>query len=147
MASRRIAQPMRIFIKALYLKTEPRGPFPRRCDRPRSQAPPGNEEKRMTCPSPIHVPRLYRLFQLRRVCAMRWHPMWGFILFLLATLAAASFAPAADIRNPDGYETRNLEGFTVYASKAVAARSEEHTSELQSRRDLVCRLLLEKKKT
>src|SRR5690349_22729557 len=28
----------------------------------------------------------------------------------------------------------------------VRARSEEHTSELQSRRDLVCRLLLEKKK-
>src|SRR5690349_23591234 len=27
-----------------------------------------------------------------------------------------------------------------------APRSEEHTSELQSRRDLVCRLLLEKKK-
>src|SRR5437868_8402420 len=29
---------------------------------------------------------------------------------------------------------------------AAAARSEEHTSELQSRFDLVCRLLLEKKK-
>src|SRR5690349_23769582 len=28
----------------------------------------------------------------------------------------------------------------------AAERSEEHTSELQSRRDLVCRLLLEKKK-
>src|SRR5204862_4050575 len=28
----------------------------------------------------------------------------------------------------------------------VPERSEEHTSELQSRRDLVCRLLLEKKK-
>src|SRR5690349_342606 len=28
----------------------------------------------------------------------------------------------------------------------MATRSEEHTSELQSRRDLVCRLLLEKKK-
>src|SRR5690349_24778689 len=28
----------------------------------------------------------------------------------------------------------------------VVMRSEEHTSELQSRRDLVCRLLLEKKK-
>src|SRR5690349_23948212 len=28
----------------------------------------------------------------------------------------------------------------------LAPRSEEHTSELQSRRDLVCRLLLEKKK-
>src|SRR5437868_12048780 len=30
--------------------------------------------------------------------------------------------------------------------QALAARSEEHTSELQSRFDLVCRLLLEKKK-
>src|SRR5690606_41914446 len=29
----------------------------------------------------------------------------------------------------------------------VAGRSEEHTSELQSRENLVCRLLLEKKKT
>src|SRR5690349_23478068 len=31
-------------------------------------------------------------------------------------------------------------------SRSPSARSEEHTSELQSRRDLVCRLLLEKKK-
>src|SRR5690349_22596408 len=30
--------------------------------------------------------------------------------------------------------------------KVCVSRSEEHTSELQSRRDLVCRLLLEKKK-
>src|SRR5690349_24192975 len=33
------------------------------------------------------------------------------------------------------------------AEKRRKERSEEHTSELQSRRDLVCRLLLEKKKT
>src|SRR5206468_9033100 len=33
----------------------------------------------------------------------------------------------------------------VLASKLQPARSEEHTSELQSRSDLVCRLLLEKK--
>src|SRR5437868_8671828 len=32
------------------------------------------------------------------------------------------------------------------AGTTAAARSEEHTSELQSRFDLVCRLLLEKKK-
>src|SRR5947209_12704732 len=32
------------------------------------------------------------------------------------------------------------------AAVAVAVRSEEHTSELQSRQYLVCRLLLEKKK-
>src|SRR2546430_8760314 len=31
--------------------------------------------------------------------------------------------------------------------EAAAARSEEHTSELQSQSNLVCRLLLEKKKT
>src|SRR5204862_6575687 len=31
--------------------------------------------------------------------------------------------------------------------KSAKSRSEEHTSELQSRRELVCRLLLEKKKT
>src|SRR5690349_22118451 len=30
--------------------------------------------------------------------------------------------------------------------RELGVRSEEHTSELQSRRDLVCRLLLEKKK-
>src|SRR5438874_10726583 len=37
---------------------------------------------------------------------------------------------------------------TRYSSAAPStARSEEHTSELQSRRELVCRLLLEKKKT
>src|SRR2546421_7566065 len=33
----------------------------------------------------------------------------------------------------------------VAAVAALALRSEEHTSELQSRSDLVCRLLLEKK--
>src|SRR2546421_6989349 len=33
------------------------------------------------------------------------------------------------------------------AAKPANARSEEHTSELQSRSDLVCRLLLEKKKS
>src|SRR5690349_22701752 len=32
------------------------------------------------------------------------------------------------------------------ARQVTRERSEEHTSELQSRRDLVCRLLLEKKK-
>src|SRR2546421_7895671 len=34
----------------------------------------------------------------------------------------------------------------VHFDATLASRSEEHTSELQSRSDLVCRLLLEKKK-
>src|SRR3989440_2492561 len=55
--------------------------------------------------------------------------------------------------------TRNTVHFTTRSSELAAAastaftfsrawcvRSEEHTSELQSRSDLVCRLLLEKKK-
>src|SRR5690606_41202182 len=36
---------------------------------------------------------------------------------------------------------------SITAANAGAARSEEHTSELQSRENLVCRLLLEKKRT
>src|SRR2546430_10549543 len=41
-------------------------------------------------------------------------------------------------------EVERLEGGTRYT---LGARSEEHTSELQSQSNLVCRLLLEKKKT
>src|SRR5690606_41713909 len=36
--------------------------------------------------------------------------------------------------------------YAVKAAKEAFERSEEHTSELQSRENLVCRLLLEKKK-
>src|SRR3712207_7374151 len=37
--------------------------------------------------------------------------------------------------------------FTIWGKGISGKRSEEHTSELQSRQYLVCRLLLEKKKT
>src|SRR5207247_3820622 len=37
--------------------------------------------------------------------------------------------------------------YSAISTSTSATRSEEHTSELQSRVDLVCRLLLEKKKT
>src|SRR5699024_11670433 len=43
----------------------------------------------------------------------------------------------------EGIYTANMDGSDV----EKVARSEEHTSELQSRFDLVCRLLLEKKKS
>src|SRR5256885_6620304 len=41
---------------------------------------------------------------------------------------------------------RNCDGETLLAGADRLARSEEHTSELQSPCNLVCRLLLEKKK-
>src|SRR2546428_7547801 len=50
---------------------------------------------------------------------------------------AASHRPRRTRRRPGSSK--------IYGSSL--ARSEEHTSELQSRSDLVCRLLLEKKKT
>src|SRR2546430_6076477 len=46
------------------------------------------------------------------------------------------------VAEPDG--ARDVGGV---AAHAAAARSEEHTSELQSQSNLVCRLLLEKKKS
>src|SRR5207249_8160181 len=42
---------------------------------------------------------------------------------------------------------RNASGPPCSSLKLIRPRSEEHTSELQSRFDLVCRLLLEKKKS
>src|SRR5947199_6518323 len=56
------------------------------------------------------------------------------------TRAAATSAPIDSWRVPPGPTT----GATRQLS--IGARSEEHTSELQSLRHLVCRLLLEKKK-
>ena len=46
-------------------------------------------------------------------------------------------------------ESMNLADTYAFSGTVTGAgdRSEEHTSELQSRSDLVCRLLLEKKKT
>src|SRR5438034_2683224 len=41
---------------------------------------------------------------------------------------------------------RALRGRSILGVRDCHARSEEHTSELQSHSDLVCRLLLEKKK-
>src|SRR2546430_11484576 len=48
----------------------------------------------------------------------------------------------AQTRAEDGMDLLRVETF-----QAPTARSEEHTSELQSQSNLVCRLLLEKKKT
>src|SRR5690606_39746677 len=55
-----------------------------------------------------------------------------------ALLTIATYAVAAELRgdHPDTYVVQ----------KGDTLRSEEHTSELQSRENIVCRLLLEKKK-
>src|SRR3712207_7619215 len=54
--------------------------------------------------------------------------------------------PAASFFEAEDFSVRNI--VTTFAEKEPEhkMRSEEHTSELQSRQYLVCRLLLEKKK-
>src|SRR3712207_8964794 len=58
-----------------------------------------------------------------------------------------SVPPVAPVRTPrDGPSTPAREAPVRRRSPHRLLRSEEHTSELQSRQYLVCRLLLEKKK-
>src|SRR2546422_5561840 len=67
-----------------------------------------------------------------------------------------SLHDALPISNPSGYRVYSRWLATLQSSgppdtrrrhPPIPCRSEEHTSELQSRLHLVCRLLLEKKKT
>src|SRR5690625_2087287 len=70
----------------------------------------------------------------------------GLLRLVVAGCAAAAallLTPVAALAEPDG--SADSDGSAVTWS-VVPARSEEHTSELQSRGHLVCRLLLEKKK-
>src|SRR6266496_5914346 len=61
----------------------------------------------------------------------------------LPILPAALVVPVHELALDRGVD---LVGVTKASKLRWGRRSEEHTSELQSRRDLVCRLLLEKKK-
>src|SRR5690349_25176938 len=65
------------------------------------------------------------LFRSRKNFCINW--------FLFFTDAAGARGPSPSMRRSQKWHP-------------AIFRSEEHTSELQSRRDLVCRLLLEKKK-
>src|SRR5438874_8685266 len=96
-----------------------------------------------------------RIFTTKEELKLAGHPVIG-TWFLLAELGVvpaqeggvhvlqqtgAGVLPV-EIRFKDGRPYR----VTMTQKEALFKRSEEHTSELQSRRDLVCRLLLEKKK-
>src|SRR5437867_7852250 len=63
-----------------------------------------------------------------------------------AALPSGSLRSAPDVNGWPAVGAGALE-LRRRASRSRQARSEEHTSELQSPYDLVCRLLLEKKKT
>src|SRR5437870_11363615 len=65
-------------------------------------------------------------------------------LFPYTTLFRSRFHPQAKSRI--SFSALNRKGVARLIAAIVRTRSEEHTSELQSRGHLVCRLLLEKKK-
>src|SRR5687768_18351256 len=71
---------------------------------------------------------------------LRWLSGWWRIIFFGASVLVLAMSPSSY-----GRETRQGLMRHVYVDTAPILRSEEHTSELQSRLHLVCRLLLEKK--
>src|SRR2546422_3373636 len=67
-------------------------------------------------------------------------------LFRSVLVAAAQPLERLHHRHARADQQERHQGREVDAEHVVGVRSEEHTSELQSRLHLVCRLLLEKKK-
>src|SRR5690625_5433183 len=75
-----------------------------------------------------------------------WHPPRS-TLFPYTTLFRSLEGLDGDLVVPDGVQCpAEAVLVAVRVDVGVGVRSEEHTSELQSRGHLVCRLLLEKKK-
>src|SRR5699024_12787520 len=69
-----------------------------------------------------------------------------FIIVLMTVLTLAACGDSANEDTDSGDDDSKNDKEIVFGLINWPERSEEHTSELQSRFDLVCRLLLEKKK-
>src|SRR3712207_7717714 len=94
----------------------------------------------MTEPSPLSKKQ-----RGRRACSARPEPgPWGAIR--PPDAAARAHSRRARIASADGSSPSPVSAGPWACPFPAAHRSEEHTSELQSRQYLVCRLLLEKKK-
>src|SRR5699024_3428985 len=78
----------------------------------------------------------------------RASPPWGLVIGLVAVLAGAVMNRTTGSAKTAFTYAAGLVGSVLLITTVMRRtdRSEEHTSELQSRFDLVCRLLLEKKK-
>src|SRR2546429_5003292 len=88
-----------------------------------------------------------------RSAAISERDLYALVVFALAANLkhpdGADFGDVGDVRAAAGLQidARNpQQPHAAGAARRLHARSEEHTSELQSRLHLVCRLLLEKKK-
>src|SRR5690606_39908370 len=75
-------------------------------------------------------------------------PITGYCSFMAIAINLMGSVPAFSILNAATTRARPKSLFATMVRQPIwdIPRSEEHTSELQSREKLVCRLLLEKKK-
>src|SRR5699024_11990394 len=92
---------------------------------------------------------LLHLFLLSIILPPPTSTLFPYTTLFRSPLAVRPARPAPSARIRHMAVASGPAGMTCTASvpaSAATARSEEHTSELQSRFDLVCRLLLEKKK-
>src|SRR5699024_11246718 len=92
------------------------------------------------CPTPFPYTTLFRS-QVEQI-AMRETPMIHEVHGVLLKSMPDPAGSPVGIAHGD-FKPNNL----IFSDSGAVNRSEEHTSELQSRFDLVCRLLLEKNKT
>src|SRR5260221_7886988 len=74
--------------------------------------------------------------------------MFSFFFLMIRRPPRSTLFPYTTLFRSDiCYATQNRQDAVKVLAPQVDVRSEEHTSELQSHSDLVCRLLLEKKKS
>src|SRR5690606_39827400 len=108
-------------------------------------------------PSQLSPPILFILTHSSEISTLSLHdalPIFGDYVgsggrLLLRSVLASDGAPSDRLVLSGGFASggTSIEATNVGGAGALtSARSEEHTSELQSRENLVCRLLLEKKK-
>src|SRR3712207_7285215 len=91
-----------------------------------------------TATTEIYTLSLHDALPISSLIGLRWR-RWN---------TKARVGPTTRARRSPGSEAENrprTRGISL-SEMVLASRSEEHTSELQSRQYLVCRLLLEKKK-
>src|SRR5207247_8440099 len=99
---------------------------------------------------PSHTHSILHSFPTRRSSDLEHprlcngEPMYGMVLVIVLHCCVLLLYDIASLHKR--HHERNRSGQLAASEAAVHRRSEEHTSELQSRVDLVCRLLLEKKK-
>src|SRR3712207_8091838 len=90
----------------------------------------------------IRRPPRSTLFPYTTLFRSQWPVSHVFIETMPSATCTCRDSPAAT----DRVRTADSRLIPSWAKRTVSRRSEEHTSELQSRQYLVCRLLLEKKK-